>query len=215
MKQKMRYHNMEILSGLHLDKPLLINNANYNGGKLKMAKRERIDDVTVKGIKGNQIIFRNFEGQANKFNNAGDRNFCLIIDDELADELESKGFTIKRTKGGDDYDSVPYIKIKVGFTLKSGEDNPHPPRIFKIDSAGYRMLDKNTVKVLDGCRFKNVDLEFRGNSYIDRDTGEPKYSAYLSSFYATLEESDLEREYNERFAGMDSQDPNGLPFDAT
>ena len=28
MKQKMRYHNMEILSGLHLDKPLLINNAN-------------------------------------------------------------------------------------------------------------------------------------------------------------------------------------------
>lgn len=176
--------------------------------------RERISDVTVKGCKGQQLIFRNFEGVANRYNNPGDRNFCLIIDEELASELEAKGFTIKRTKGDGDYDSVPYIKIKIGYTRKDGSDNPYPPKIFKIDSTGMKMLDKNNVKLLDGSRLNNVDLEFSASPYEDRDTGTTKYSAYLKSLYAEIEESALEREYNERFAGMDSQDPNGsLPFD--
>lgn len=176
--------------------------------------RERMSDVTVKGCKGQQLIFRNFEGVANRYNNPGDRNFCLIIDEELASELEAKGFTIKRTKGDGDYDPVPYIKIKIGYTRKDGSDNPYPPKIFKIDSTGMKMLDKNNVKLLDGSRLNNVDLEFSASPYEDRDTGTIKYSAYLKSLYAEIEESALEREYNERFAGMDSQDPNGsLPFD--
>lgn len=176
--------------------------------------RERMDDVVVKGCSGQRLIFRNFEGIANRYNNPGDRNFCLIIDEELATALEAKGFTIKRTKGDGDYDSVPYIKIKIGYTRKDGSDNPYPPKIFKIDSTGMKLLDKNNVKLLDGSRLRNVDLEFSPSAYEDRDTGTIKYSAYLKSLYAEIEESALEREYNERFAGMDSQDPNGsLPFD--
>ena len=176
--------------------------------------RERMSDVTVKGCKGQQLIFRNFEGVANRYNNPGDRNFCLIIDEELASELEAKGFTIKRTKGDGDYDPVPYIKIKIGYTRKDGSDNPYPPKIFKIDSTGMKMLDKNNVKLLDGSRLNNVDLEFSASPYEDRETGTIKYSAYLKSLYAEIEESALEREYNERCAGMDSQDPNSsLPFE--
>lgn len=178
-----------------------------------MARKERLDDVTIRGAVGQQLIFRNFEGAAGKYNNAGDRNFCLIIDDELAGELQSKGFTVKHTKARDDYDAVPYIKIKVGFTLKDGTDNPYPPKIYKIDSTGMKALDKSTVKFLDGARIKNVDLIFSAYSYEDRDTGEIRYSAYLRNLYATIEENDLEREYNERFAGMDAQDPNSMPFD--
>ena len=177
-----------------------------------MARRERIDDVTIRGAAGNQIIFRNFEGAAGKFNNAGDRNFCLIIDEELAGELQSKGFSIKHTKARDDYDSVPYIKIKVGFTLKDGTDNPYPPKIYKIDSTGMKALDKTNVKFLDGARIVKADLIFSGYQYEDRDTGEVRYSAYLRNLYAEIEENDLEREYNERFAGMDVQDPSELPF---
>ena len=177
-----------------------------------MAIRERIDDVTIRGAAGQQLIFRNFEGAAGKFNNAGDRNFCLIIDEELAGELQSKGFSIKHTKARDDYDSVPYIKIKVGFTLKDGTDNPYPPKIYKIDSTGMKQLDKTNVKFLDGARITKADLIFSGYQYEDRETGEIRYSAYLRNLYAEIEENDLEREYNERFAGMDAQDPNNLPF---
>lgn len=177
-----------------------------------MAKTERIQDVTIRHIPGQQIIFRNFEGVAGKFNNAGDRNFSLIIDEDLASELQAKGFTVKRTKGNEDYDAVPYIKIKVGFTLKDGTDNPYPPKIFKIDSTGMRQLDKNNVKLLDGARIIEADLIFSANGYEDRTTGELRYSAYVRNLYVTIEENELEREYNERFAGMDSQDPNGLPF---
>ena len=179
-----------------------------------MARRERLDDVTIRGAAGQQLIFRNFEGAAGKFNNAGDRNFCLIIDDELAGELQSKGFTVKHTKARDDYDAVPYIKIKVGFTLKDGTDNPYPPKIYKIDSTGMKLLDKSNVKLLDGARIKNVDLIFSAYAYEDRETGETRYSPYLRNLYAEIEENDLEREYNARFAGMDVQDPNSvMPFD--
>ena len=177
-----------------------------------MARKDRMEDVTLKGLQNKDIIFRNFEGVANRFNNAGDKNFCIIIDEELAGYLQSKGFTIKHTNGSEDYEPAPYIKIKLGFTRKDGTDNPHPPKIFKIDSTGIRQLNKDTVKILDGVRFTNVDLIFSASPYIDSKTNETRYSAYLSHLYATIEENELEREYNERFAGMDSQDPNGLPF---
>lgn len=177
-----------------------------------MAKRERIDDITVRNIAGTQLIFRNFAGEANQYNNSGDRNFCLIIDDELAGELQNLGFTIKRTKARDDYDSVPYIKIKVGFTLKDGSDNPYPPKIYKIDSTGMRALNKNTVKLLDGARILKADLIFSGNAYEDRTTHDLRYSAYVRNLYVEIQENDLEKEYNERFAGMDVQDPNDIPF---
>ena len=178
-----------------------------------MAKRVRVDDVTIRNASGQHLIFRNFEGAAGKFNNAGDRNFCLIIDDELAAELQAKGFSIKRTKARDDFDSVPYIKIKVGFTLKDGTDNPYPPKIYKIDSTGMKALDKTNVKLLDGARISKADLIFSGYQYEDRETGEIRYSAYLRNLYAEIEENALEREYNARFSGMDVQDPNQPPFD--
>ena len=178
-----------------------------------MARKEKPEEITIRGAAGNQLIFRNFEGAAGKFNNAGDRNFCLIIDDELAGELQSKGWTIKHTKAKEDYDSVAYIKIKVGFTLKDGTDNPYPPKIFKIDSSGMRMLDKTNVKLLDGARISNADLVFSAYSYEDRTTGEIRYSAYLRNLYATIEENDLERYYNEKYAAMgEPQDPSQLPF---
>ena len=69
-----------------------------------MARREKPEEITIKGASGQQLIFRNFEGAAGKFNNAGDRNFCLIIDDELAGELQSKGWSIKHTKAREDFD---------------------------------------------------------------------------------------------------------------
>lgn len=178
-----------------------------------MANGKRPEEITIRGASGQQLIFRNFEGAAGKFNNAGDRNFCLIIDEELAGELQAKGWNIKRTKAREDYDSVPYIKIKVGFTLKDGTDNPYPPKIFKIDSTGMKMLDKSNVKLLDGARISKAELVFSAYSYEDRNTGEIKYSAYLRNLYAEIEENDLEREYNARFAGMDSQDPTQPPFD--
>ena len=76
-----------------------------------------------------------------------------------------------------------------------------------------KLLSKDQVKFLDGARIKQADLEFSANDYIDRETGETRYSAYLKSLYVTVEESALEREYNERFAGMDVQDPTQPPFD--
>ena len=42
------------------------------------------------------IIFRNFSGEASKFNREGDRNFALrIFDQDIADKLLDLGWNVK------------------------------------------------------------------------------------------------------------------------
>ena len=41
-------------------------------------------------VQGSAIKWRNFEGKAGKFNAEGDRNFCLLIDPDSADVLQSE-----------------------------------------------------------------------------------------------------------------------------
>ena len=73
-----------------------------------------------------RIIFRNFRGEASKYNNAGDRNFSLVIpDQELADMLTNDtnsygvGWNIK-VKDSLDPEDTPrmHMKVKVKFSRK-------------------------------------------------------------------------------------------------
>ena len=42
-------------------------------------------------LEGAKIIIRNFQGKKKEFNEEGNRNFGVIIDDELADQLIEDG----------------------------------------------------------------------------------------------------------------------------
>lgn len=148
-----------------------------------MANKKR-NNVTIEGAR---IIFRNFKGEATEYNRAGDRNFCVVLDKELADALAADGWNIKvkppREEGDDE---LIYMKVKVKF-------GDYPPIIKQVTSKGATQLDEDTVMVLDTAAIENVDLIITPYEYtVNKKNG---VAAYLKKMYVTIAEDDLDKKY--------------------
>lgn len=155
----------------------------------------RDNTVVMEGVK---IIFRNFEGKEGQYNRAGDRNFAVLLDDDVAEAMAQDGWNVKWLKPReDDADEgetpQAYLQVSVNF------DKGRPPRVVMITSRGRTNLDESTVEMLDWADITNVDMIVR--PYEWSVNGKTGIKAYLQSIYVTIEEDELERKYAE----MDQQ----------
>ena len=44
-------------------------------------------------IEGAHLIYKNFQGKASNYNAEGNRNFGVLLDDDLAEELKADGWS--------------------------------------------------------------------------------------------------------------------------
>lgn len=145
-------------------------------------------------IEGARLIFRNFKGEAQKrngqvLNAKGDRNFGVLIDHELAEQLEEDGWKIRYLPPREEGDrEQPWLKVKVKY-------GDYPPIINLITSKGKRRLDEETVEMLDFTPFRNVDLIIRPYNYPATEDRPAGVSAYLKSMYFTVLEDDFAAKY--------------------
>ena len=143
-----------------------------------------------------RICFRNFSGEAGKYNREGDRNFAVIIpDQEIADEMIDRGWNVKikepREEGEDPF---MYLTVKVKF-------NGNGPHVYVQSGRNMNQLDEDSVGMIDDIDISSVDLDIR--PYEWEVNGKTGVTAYLQSmkvvqnidrFAAALAEEESPRE---------------------
>lgn len=139
-----------------------------------------------------QVLFRNFAGREGQFNREGDRNFCVLLEPDLADHMAQDGWNIKTLKVREPGDEPqPYIQVSIGFKI-------YPPTIAMITSGGRRRstLSEDMVELLDWVDIEKVDLVIRPYEW-GPISGKSGIKAYLKSFFVTIYEDPLQLKYQD------------------
>lgn len=144
-------------------------------------------------IENARLLFRNFRGEEKKYNRAGDRNFCVYIDDEdYAKQLIDEGWNVRVRPPREEGDRIRYyIQVAVKF-------DRNPPTIYMITSRNKVRLTEETVGTLDFAEILNVDLTIRPYNWVMQEgTKNEKrgVKAYLRSLYVVIDEDEFAEKY--------------------
>lgn len=145
------------------------------------------DDAKTFMIEDARIIFRNFTGREDKYNREGDRNFAVVLPEDVAEQMSKDGWNVRYLDPREEGDEpTPYISVAVNF-------NNRPPRVVLLTSTTRTQLDERSVEVLDWSDIRTADLIARGYDWTVN--GKSGTKAYLQSLFVTIEEDALERKY--------------------
>lgn len=113
-----------------------------NNGKILM------DNVKIK--------YPNFAGIRKQFNDEGDRNFVVVIEDpEIAEALRERGFNIK-IKTPDNPGEVPEMQFKVVVSYRYSA-----PIAYLKTGRRLKELTEENIGTLDSVEMERVDLDLR------------------------------------------------------
>lgn len=146
-------------------------------------------EVTPLTFEDARIVFRNFSGKEGQYNREGDRNFALILDNEIAPAMAEDGWNVKYLKPREEGDDPQaYMQVSVSYKQR-------PPRVVIITSRGRTNIPEEMLDILDWAEIRQVDLIV--NPYQWAVNGKTGVKAYLKSIYITIEEDELEQKYAE------------------
>lgn len=155
-----------------------------------MRRAEVASDDTVL-MEGVRIVFRNFEGKEGPYNKAGDRNFAVLLDPEVAKMMAEDGWNVKWLKPREEdeiEEEQAYLPVSLRYDV-------FPPNVTLVTSHNRTQLDESTIEMLDYADIVNVDLIVRPYTWqVNQKTG---IKAYVKTMFVTIEEDALVRKYSQ------------------
>lgn len=144
-------------------------------------------------IENAKIIFSNFSGVESVYNRKGNRNFCVVLNPDLANTLTKEGWNVKTTNPRNEEDDVEfYIHVTVKF-------DPFPPKIYAVINEKSILMNQTEMEGLDTSfkwrEVENVDLIL--TPYHWEVNGKSGVKAYLKTMYVTLEQDELSKKYSD------------------
>ena len=189
-------------------------------------------------IKNAQILFKNFSGQEKQamvkghmqiVNEAGKRNFSVILDPEKSEiyfgepgktelvtdpdfgrTLADLGYRVTVRPGKEEGDHEEYrLAIEVRYPKPTDKYNNYSPELFLVVPGKKPvLLDEDTVgSTLDRCEIVRADIVINNSTTIDRNTGEERAKCWCNEGYFTIRKSRIGQDY-ENYDG-----PEELPFE--
>lgn len=141
-------------------------------------------------IENAELMFRNFSGKQTQYNNEGNRNFCVRLDQDTAEKLAADGWNIRYLKARDvTEDDQPYMQVSVSYRNQ-------PPSIYLFSDGVKTLLDEDSVGMLDWADILNVDLVI--NPYNWEVNGKRGVKAYVKTMYVTIDADPFASKYNQR-----------------
>lgn len=138
-------------------------------------------------IENARLIFRNFKGLEGKYNRAGDRNFCILLNNVLGEQLFKEGWNVKALKSREpDEPPQPYLHVAVSYKGR-------PPKITMVTWNGKTPIEEELVDFIDEIDIETADLIL--NPYPWSVNGKSGIKAYLKTLYVVVHEDELDKKY--------------------
>jgi hypothetical protein len=151
---------------------------------MSQVARRRPPNVMIEDA---HVLFKNFTGREGQYNREGDRNFVLVLPEDLAVQMTKDGWNVKRFKEKyEDREPDYYVEVAVGY-------GRIPPKVALISSEGRNDLPEDMVSILDEVEWAKCDVVIR--AYAWEFNGRTGIKAYLKTIFVVLLEDELDRKY--------------------
>lgn len=138
-------------------------------------------------IEGARIVFRNFAGKEGPYNREGDRNFSVLLDEEIAEKMLDDGWNVKYMRQTDpDLPRQAHLPVSVSYKYR-------PPTVVLTTAKNRTTLDEDDIAIVDMIDIDFTDLIVR--PYPWAVNGKSGIKAYLQSCYVRIHEDYLKLKY--------------------